>query len=257
MKVLRVRHGERTFYAQLLPEEGAVLCLDRALGLDAPLPLAGIAVLPPVSPSKVVCAAANFRSRLREMGRGEADAPMLFLKPPSAVIGNGQAIVLPPDSARVEARGALAMIVGRTCRDVAPDDVPRCLFGYACANDVTAVDLGARDETFGRAKGFDTFGPVGPWIETAVADPSALALRTRVNGHPVQEAPLADMALSPFALVSYVSRVMTLFPGDVVLAGSPAGGGLLAPGDEVRVEIDGVGVLINPVQARAAAGPLQ
>jgi 2-keto-4-pentenoate hydratase/2-oxohepta-3-ene-1,7-dioic acid hydratase in catechol pathway len=257
MKVLRVRRGDQTFYGQLLMEDNAVLCLDRALGLTDPIPLAELVVLPPVSPSKVVCAAANFRSRLREMEREETDAPMLFFKPPSAVIGSGQAIVLPCASSRVEAEGTLAIVLGRACRNVAPGDVARFLFGYSCACDVTAADLREHDETVCRAKSFDTFAPVGPWIETTVADPSALQLRTRVNGRLVQEGTTADMVLSPFALVSYISSFMTLLPGDVVLAGSPAGSGPLAAGDEVRVEIDAVGVLINPTRAEADPAPLQ
>ena len=136
MKVLRVRHGDAAFYAQLLMDQSAVRCLDKTLGLDAPIPLAEVSVLAPVTPSKVVCAAGNFRDRLREMGRDPSDGPMLFLKPPSAVIGSGQAIVLPRASARVEAECELALVVGRTCRNVAPADVPKHLFGLACANDV-------------------------------------------------------------------------------------------------------------------------
>jgi 2-keto-4-pentenoate hydratase/2-oxohepta-3-ene-1,7-dioic acid hydratase in catechol pathway len=257
MKVLRVRRGDQTFYGQLLLKESAVLCLDRALGLDEPIPLAELIILPPVSPSKVVCAAGNFPGRLREMDRVEADAPMLFFKPPSAVIGSGQAIVLPRVSSRVEVEGMLAIVLGRPCRNVAPEDVARYLFGYSCACDVTAGDLREGDATLCRSKSFDTFAPIGPWIETAVADPSALQLRTRINGRLVQEGTTAGMVLSPFALVSLISSVMTLLPGDVILAGAPAVGGPLAVGDEVRVEIDEVGVLINPVQAEAAPAPLQ
>ncbi|EHJ47382.1 fumarylacetoacetate (FAA) hydrolase [Solidesulfovibrio carbinoliphilus subsp. oakridgensis] len=257
MKVLRVRRGGATFYGQLLLEEAAVRCLDRSLGLPDPIPLAELQVLPPVSPSKVVCAAGNFRSRLRELGRDPSDAPMLFLKPPSAVIGSGQGIVLPRAAGRVEAFAELAIVIGRTCRNVAPENVLRCLFGYSCANDVTAGDLRGLDEPLGRAKGFDTFAPIGPWIETTVADPSDLGLRLRINDRLVQEEGTGDMVVGPLALVSFVSSIMTLLPGDVVLSGSPAGGGALSPGDEVRVEIDEVGVLINAVLAEAEAAPLQ
>ena len=257
MKVLRVRRGDATFYAQLLFEENAVRCLDKTLGFDAPIPLTEVAVLPPVTPSKVVCAAGNFRCRLREMGREASEAPMLFLKPPSAVVGSGQPIVLPRGASRVEAEGELAIVLGRVCRNVPVEEVGRCLFGYACANDVTAADLREYDITLGRAKGFDTFSPVGPWIETSVTDASALRLRTRVNGRLVQDASTADMVVSPHALVSFVSSVMTLLPGDVILAGSPAGPTPIAAGDEVRVEIDEVGVLINAVRAEADISPIQ
>ncbi|WP_300157685.1 fumarylacetoacetate hydrolase family protein [Solidesulfovibrio sp.] len=257
MKVLRVRREGKTFYGQLLFEERAVRCLDPAMGLPETLPLAEVSVLPPVAPSKMVCAQGNFRDRLRELGREAGDAPMLFLKPPSAIIGSGEAIRLPRAASQVEAWGGLALVLGRTCRNIAPEDVPRCLFGYACANDVTAGDFLAADGPMGRAKGFDTFAPIGPWIETSVADPIGLRLRTLVNGVAVQDASTADMVLSPFALVSFVSGIMTLLPGDVVLTGSPSGGGLLAAGDEVRVEIEEVGVLINAARGEAELGPLQ
>ncbi|MEA4858818.1 MAG: fumarylacetoacetate hydrolase family protein [Solidesulfovibrio sp.] len=256
MKVLRVRRGDRTFYGQLLLERRAVRCLDPALGLPEVVALSEVTVLPPVAPSKVVCALGNFRDTPAG-GRRVGAAPVLFLKPPSSVIGSGEAIVLPRAAARVEAFGGLAVVLGRACRNVAPAEVPRCLFGFACANDITAPDLFAADGLPGRAKGFDTFAPIGPWIETAVADPSALSLRTRVNGAVVQEASLADMAVSPYDLVSFVSGVMTLLPGDVILTGSPADGGRLAPGDEVRVEIDEVGVLINAARGEAERAPLQ
>lgn len=257
MKVLRVRRGERTFYAQLLLRERMVRCLDPSIGVPELSELSEVKVLPPVAPSKVVCAQGNFRDRLRELDRVPGDAPMLFLKPPSAVIGNGEPIVLPRAVSRVEAWGELALVLGRGCRNVAPEDVPRHLFGYSCANDVTAGDFLAPDEPLGRAKSFDTFAPIGPWIETAVADPTALWLRTTVNGVVTQESSTDDMVLSPYELVSFISTIMTLLPGDVVLTGSPAGGGRLAPGDEVRVEIDAVGVLINATRSEEELAPLQ
>ena len=198
---------------------------------------------------------ANYRSRLRQTGRGAPDEPILYLRPPSAVAGSGQDIVLPRRTSRVEPGGELAVVMGRTCRNVAQGEIAHFLFGYCCANGVTAADLLERDGSPGRAGGFDTFAPMGPWIETAVADPSAISLRTLQNGRLVQEATTADMVFSPLAIVSFVSTVMTLLPGDVILTGTPAGGEPLAPGDEVRVEIDGVGVLLNT--ARAEAEPLQ
>jgi len=255
MKVLRVLHAGRTFYGQLLAEENAVACLDRTLGLTDPVPLAEVVVLPPLSPSKVVCAAGNYHSRLRQTERTAPSEPILFLRPPSAVVGNGQEIVLPRGATRVEPCGELAVVMGRTCRHVTPEAVPHFLFGYCCANGVLAADLLERDGCPDRAGGFDSFAAMGPWIETSLADPSALALRTLRNGLPVQEGNTADMVFAPLALVSFVSSVMTLAPGDVILTGTPAGGEPLAPGDEVRVEIEGVGVLINPV--RAEAEPLQ
>lgn len=251
MKVLRVRHADQAFYAQLLPEGNAVACLDQALGLTDPLPLGEVAVLPPLTPSKVVCVPDNYHSRLEERQRDVPEEPRLFLRPPSAVVGIGQHIVLPRDVSRVEPGGELAVVIGRTCRHVAPEAVPAHLFGYSCANGFVAPELLERDGCPGRAAGFDTFAAIGPWIETAVTDPASLVLRTLQNGRPVQEASTADMVFSPLELVSRISSVMTLLPGDVILTGTPAGGEPLAAGDEVRVEIEGVGVLINGVADEA------
>lgn len=257
MKVLRVRRGEKTYYGQLLLAQRAVRCLDPAVGVPELAPLAEVTVLPPVAPSKVVCALGNFRGRRSGLGRETAPAPRLFLKPPSAIIGNGDAILLPREATTVAAWGELAVVLGRACHNIAPAEVPRCLFGFACANDVTAEDFVGDDGPVGRAKGYDTFAPIGPWIETAVVDPTSLRLRTRINGSVVQDASFADMTLSPFDLVSFVSHIMTLLPGDVILTGSPAGGGRLAPGDEVRVEIEEIGVLINAARDEAEDVPLQ
>jgi 2-keto-4-pentenoate hydratase/2-oxohepta-3-ene-1,7-dioic acid hydratase in catechol pathway len=252
MRVLRVRHRDKSFYASLI--EDHVACLDRSLGLDAPIPLGELQLLPPVAPTKVVCAAVNYRSHAEEVGRAVPDEPVLFFKPPSAVIPAGQPIVAPRDAGRVDYEAELAVVIGRTCRHVAPDKVAAHIFGYACANDVTARELQKKDGLYGRAKGFDTFAPIGPWIETEVADTGALGIRTLVNGEVRQQGNTADMIFPVFELVSFVSRVMTLNPGDVVLTGTPPGIGPIVPGDEVRIEIDGVGVLINPVVAEEETG---
>lgn len=257
MKVLRVRQGGRIFYGQLLLENNAVLCLDRSLNLPDPIPLEDVSVLPPVSPSKVVCAAANYPERLDAMGWDADDVPMLYLRPPSAVIGSGQPIVLPCGVSRVEAGGQLAIVLGRGCRNVPPDAVGRHLFGFSCAGDLVAADGDSGDTTLCRASAFDSFAPIGPWIETAVADPDNLAIRAMVNGACVQETSTGAMLMTPFDLVSFVSSIMTLLPGDVILTGSPGTGAGLAPGDEVRVEIDEVGVLINTARRETVAAPLQ
>ncbi|QLA17175.1 fumarylacetoacetate hydrolase family protein [Desulfolutivibrio sulfoxidireducens] len=247
MRVLRVRHQEKSFYASLFDDH--VVCLDRGLGLDAPIPLTELSLLPPVAPSKVVCAAVNYRSHAAEVGREVPDEPVLFFKPPSAVIPAGQPIVLPRASSRVDYEAELAVVIGRACRNVSEDKVAGHIFGYACANDVTARDLQQKDGLYGRAKGFDTFAPIGPWIATEVPDTGNLAIRTLVNGEARQEGNTSDMIFPVPALLSFISRVMTLLPGDVVLTGTPPGIGPIAPGDEVRIEIAGVGVLINPVVA--------
>lgn len=257
MRVLRVRYQDHTFYGALqqvnkegTPEGQAsfdlfVQCLNKELGLDAPVPLAQCAVLPPVMPTKIICLAVNYRPHAEEMGHAIPEEPMIFLKPPSAVIGSGQPIVLPAASQRVDFEGELAIVLGKNCRNVPPQEVAPYIFGYACANDVTARDLQKKDGQFGRAKGFDTFAPIGPWIETEVESPDALDLVTRVNGEIRQQGNTSDMIFKPFEVVSHISSVMTLFPGDVIFTGTPSGVGQLASGDEVRVEIDQVGTLIN------------
>lgn len=259
MRVIRVKYLEKTFYAQLL-DASSVLCLNRALGLDRPIPLSDVVILPVVWPTKIVCVGTNYRDHAQEMGKDVPQEPLLFLKPPSAIIGNGQSIILPRASSRVDHEAELALVIGQTCRNASPEEVPACVFGYACANDVTARDLQKKDVQFTRAKGFDTFAPLGPWIETEVPDPAALSVRTLVNGEVRQDGHTSAMIHKPFELVSFISRVMTLLPGDVVLTGTPAGVGPLRPGDEVRVEIETVGLLINPVEAEAAGAdgtPLQ
>ncbi len=259
MRVIRVKYLDKTFYAQLVDSE-AVLCLNKALGLDAPIPLSQVTLLPVVWPTKIVCVGVNYREHAQEMDKAVPAEPLLFLKPPSAIIGNGQAIVLPGQSGQVDHEAELALVMGQVCRNITPEEAPGCIFGYTCANDVTARDLQRRDVQFTRAKGFDTFAPLGPWIETDVPDPAALSVRCLVNDEVRQNGHTSTMIVKPFELVSFISKVMTLLPGDVVLTGTPSGVGPLRHGDEVRVEIEGVGLLINSVEAESAGSdgvPLQ
>ncbi|EPR35773.1 fumarylacetoacetate (FAA) hydrolase [Alkalidesulfovibrio alkalitolerans DSM 16529] len=249
MRILRVQYRGRIFYAAL--HDDHVICLNKELGFPDPIPLREVGVMPTVMPSKIVCAAVNYRAHGEELGHDLPEEPRLFLKPPSSVIASGQAIVLPPDSERVDHEGELAVVIGRTARNLRESEVDAYVFGYTCANDVTARDLQRRDGLFGRAKGFDTFCPIGPWIETEVPDPDNLAIRTVVNDTVRQSSSTAAMIFPVRTLVSFVSRVMTLNPGDVILTGTPEGVGPLRDGDEVRVEIEGVGMLINPVTASA------
>ena len=251
MRILRVQYRGRIFYAAL--HDDHVICLNKELGFPDPIPLREVGVMPTVMPSKIICAAVNYRAHGEELGHDLPEEPRLFIKPPSSVIASGQAIVLPPDSERVDHEGELAVVIGRTARNIREPEVDAYVFGYTCANDVTARDLQRRDGLFGRAKGFDTFCPIGPWIETEVPDPDNLAIRTLVNNTVRQSSSTAAMIFPVRTLVSFVSRVMTLNPGDVILTGTPEGVGPLRDGDEVRVEIEGVGMLINPVTASAEA----
>lgn len=252
MRILRVLYQGRVFYASL--QEDAVLCLNKDLGFAAPIPLSELTILPVVMPSKIVCAAVNYRAHGAELGHSIPETPRLFLKPPSSVIASGQPIVLPESSARVDHEAELAVVMGRVCRNVPEEELDAYIFGYTCANDVTARDLQKRDQLFGRCKGFDTFCPVGPWIETEVADPGNLAVRALVNGEVRQQGNTSDMIFSPRRLVSFISSIMTLNPGDVILTGTPDGVGPIKDGDEVRIDIEGVGVLINPVVGTAGSG---
>jgi len=212
--------------------------------------LADVRLLAPVLPSKVVAIGKNYADHIREMGGDAPPEPVIFLKPSTAVIGPGDSIARPTElSERVDFEGELAVVIGRICRDAPVGRVPDMVFGYTCANDVTARDLQARDGQWARAKGFDTFCPLGPWIETDT-DPADLELTTTVNGEIRQQARTSMLLHDVRALVSYVSAVMTLLPGDVLLTGTPAGVGPLQKGDEVAVTIGGIGTLTNPVVDR-------
>ncbi len=206
-----------------------------------------VRLLAPVIPrSKVIGIGKNYADHAAEMG-GEAPAePLMFLVPNTAVVGPGDPVVLPPQSAEVHYEGELAVVIGRISKDVEPEDALAVVFGYTCANDVTARDLQRSDGQWARAKGFDTFCPLGPWIETDL-DPSALGLVTRLDGEVVQDGTTADMVHGVAALVSHASKAFTLLPGDVILTGTPAGVGPVEAGQRVEVELEGIGVLSNPV----------
>jgi 2-keto-4-pentenoate hydratase/2-oxohepta-3-ene-1,7-dioic acid hydratase in catechol pathway len=246
VRIIRVRHNDQAFYAAIVSPE-SVRPLNREQGQPEEIALAELELLSLVRPSKIVCVGLNYLDHAREMGLAVPEEPIVFLKPPSAVIGAGEAIVLPPSSEQVDYEAELALVMGRTARFVSENDAARHIFGYTCANDVTARDLQRKDGQWTRAKSFDTFCPIGPWVETDPGDLNDLALRTVVNGEVRQEGNTANMIFPPHLLVSYISNIMTLLPGDVILTGTPAGIGPLKAGDEVSVEIDRVGFLLNPV----------
>ncbi len=208
-------------------------------------------LLPPVQPSKIVCVGRNYAAHAAEHSAPVPEEPMLFLKPPSALVGHGEAILIPPDIGRVEHEAELAVIMGRQAHRVERQDALSYALGYTCANDISARDFQKKDGQWGRAKGFDTFCPLGPWIVTGL-DPSDLSIDCRVNGEQRQSARTSEMVFDVSALIAFISRVMTLLPGDVILTGTPAGVGPLTAGDTVEVEIEGVGVLRNPVQSGPA-----
>ena len=206
----------------------------------------GSAEAPP-PPSKIVAVGRNYREHAKELGHvAPEEEPILFLKAPSALLVNGGDIVLPPESARVDFEGELALVIGQTIKRWPQDRWMEALAGVCCANDVTARDLQKKDGQWSRAKSFDTFCPIGPEIVTGL-DASDLAIQTRVNGAVKQSSRTSEMVFSPAFLVAYVSRMMTLLPGDLILTGTPAGIGPLAPGDVVEVEIEKIGILKNRV----------
>lgn len=214
-------------------------------------PLADVKLLAPVIPSKVIGIGKNYLAHIEEFdGSEQPKEPVIFLKPSTSVIGGGDAIALPRQSERVEFEGELAIVIGRLCKDVPVERVAEVVLGYSVANDVTARDLQHSDLQWARAKGFDTFCPLGPWLASDV-DPSDLRIRTTVNGEVRQDGRTSDMIFDVPTIVAHVSAAMTLLPGDVILTGTPSGVGPLSPGDEVSVEIEGIGTLTNTVIAGA------
>jgi 2-keto-4-pentenoate hydratase/2-oxohepta-3-ene-1,7-dioic acid hydratase in catechol pathway len=212
-------------------------------------PLAEVKLLPPVAPSKIICLGRNYSEHAAELGNAVPKEPLIFLKPPSAVLGPEEPIVLTPLSQRVDYEGELAVILARRCSQLAAEaDVAPYVLGYTCLNDVTARDLQKSDVQFTRAKGFDTFCPVGPVIETQL-DLRAAAVETFVNGQRKQSAPVTEMIFAVDVIIRWVSRMMTLEPGDIISTGTPAGVGPLQAGDVVEVVVSGVGTLRNPVVA--------
>jgi 2-keto-4-pentenoate hydratase/2-oxohepta-3-ene-1,7-dioic acid hydratase in catechol pathway len=252
VRIVRIHHRDAPRFAVV--EDGDAVVLSAAPwdgGARTPerVPLAAAHLLAPVAPSKIVCVGRNYRAHAEELGNEVPKEPLLFLKPPSALLAPGGTIELPPESERVEHEGELGVVIGTRLRDANEASALASVFGYTCVNDVTARDLQKRDVQFTRGKGFDTFCPVGPAIETEL-DPSALRLRVEVDGETRQDANTAQMIFSVAHLLSYISRIMTLEPGDLIATGTPSGVGPLADRARVSVEIEGIGTLSNLVAAR-------
>ena len=214
----------------------------------ARLALRDVRLLAAATPSKIVCIGRNYAAHAAELGNQVPKAPLIFLKPPSAIVGPEAPIVLPAASQNVQHEAELALVIGRRARDLSEEEAAAAVFGHTCLNDVTARDIQREEVQFTRAKSFDTFCPVGPWIVPGLPA-GEVAVRCRVNGQVRQEGSTGQM-IHPFAsLVAFISRVMTLEPGDLISTGTPAGVGRIEAGDRVEIEIGGVGVLANPVQA--------
>jgi 2-keto-4-pentenoate hydratase/2-oxohepta-3-ene-1,7-dioic acid hydratase in catechol pathway len=216
--------------------------------------LSDVRLLAPVIPrSKVVAVGRNYAAHAAELGNDVPEEPLIFLKPNTAVIGPGDQIFYPPQSERVDYEGELAVVIGRICRDVPEEQATDVIFGYTIANDVTARDLQKKDGQWSRAKGFDSFCPLGPWIENDL-DPQTfvdgVSIQTHLNGDLMQDGSTKDLIFDIPTLIAHISSVMTLLPGDVILTGTPEGIGPMQPGDEVEVSIGGLGALTNTVVKR-------
>lgn len=248
MRVVRIFHEEDVRYG-LADESMVTLISDEPFAAWEPegiVPLPHAQFLAPAMPTKVVCVGLNYRAHAQEMGYALPEEPVIFLKPPTSVIGHGAEIRIPQGLDVVDYEAELAVVLGRRTRNVSVNEAAEHVLGFTCANDVTSRVLQQRDGQWTRAKGFDTFCPLGPWVETDV-DGGDLAIESYVNGELRQSSRTSDMVFSPYELVSFVSRVMTLLPGDVILTGTPSGIGPMSPGDVVEVRIEGIGSLINRV----------
>jgi len=252
VKIARFSHDDAIQYGILDGDELVVLAGDPMFaGYETTgerVPFADVALLAPVIPrSKVVCVGKNYHDHAAEMGGVAPEEPLLFLKPNTAVIGPGDTIVRPTLSERTEHEGELAVVIGRIAKNVPAERALDYVFGYTVGNDVTARDLQRKDGQWSRAKGFDTFCPLGPVIETEF-ELDAATVTTRVNGEQRQHAPLIDMIHRVPEIIAYASAAFTLLPGDVILTGTPAGVGPFVAGDVVEVEVSGIGVLRNAVR---------
>jgi 2-keto-4-pentenoate hydratase/2-oxohepta-3-ene-1,7-dioic acid hydratase in catechol pathway len=214
---------------------------------EAKTPIKELKLIAPCEPSKIICVGRNYVEHAKELGNEVPKVPLIFFKPPSSIISNGDSIFLPPQSKQVEHEGELVIVVGKRAKNVTAESAKEFIFGYTIGNDVTARDLQQTDGQWTRAKGFDTFCSFGPWIDTDF-DPSDAVVTCRVNGQMRQMASTRDMVFNVGTLVAYISSVMTLEPGDLIFTGTPAGVGELKNGDMVDVEIEGLGKLSNAVK---------
>ncbi len=253
MKIVRMQTSEGISYGTVEPEgirvyQGSPLVHWEAT--DVFRSFGEVTLLAPVLPTKVVCVGRNYADHASEMGSDVPDRPILFLKPATAVIGPGGAVVYPADSKQVDHEAELAVVIGAVARNVPAEDVAQVILGYTIGNDVTARDIQRADGQWTRAKGFDTFCPIGPAIETEFDPAEGMEITCRVNGEVRQSGSTADMVFGVAELIEFITRGMTLLPGDVVFTGTPSGVAPVHPGDRMEIEIEGIGMLGNTVVAR-------
>jgi 2-keto-4-pentenoate hydratase/2-oxohepta-3-ene-1,7-dioic acid hydratase in catechol pathway len=255
MRIVRFSHAQKTKFGILEDERVYSLADDPFACFTAgqepawdsqAYPLADVRLLPPCLPSKMVCVGVNYRTHAKEMGSSTPAAPLIFLKPPTALIGPDDRIVLPLNWKRVDFEGELGVVIGKKAKYVSEEEARQYVLGYTCFNDVTERHLQKEDGQWTRAKGFDTFAPAGPWIETAI-QADDLKLETYLNGELKQSARTSEMVHGINRLISFISGVMTLLPGDIIATGTPSGIAPMQPGDVVEVKIEKIGVLRNSV----------
>ncbi len=242
----RFKYDDEIFYGEV---KGNRVVVDRGLYSDTFL-LQDLSLLPPTQPSKIICVGLNYRDHAKELNLAIPDDPVLFLKPPSSIIGPFGKIVYPDSSQQIDYEGELAVIINKRCKNVRASEAQRVIMGYTCFNDVTARDLQKKDTQWTRSKGFDTFAPIGPFIAPPELDVSDLFIKTRVNGELRQDSSTVHHIFDVPYLIEFISGIMTLERGDVISTGTPPGVGELFAGDEVEVEIENVGILKNSVIAR-------
>jgi len=250
MKIYRYKHKDKISYGvlkeeNLCPVEGSIF--KKIEVKKEKIPISDVTLLPPVIPSKIVAIGANYKNHIKEMGRQIPEEPLIFLKPPSSLVGPNDIIVYPKVSKRVDYEGELALVIKKRAHLLGDEDnTDDYILGYTCFNDVTARDLQMKDVQFTRAKSFDTFAAMGPCIATDV-EPDSLRLKTFLNGKLKQSSTLKNLIFPVPFIVRYISGIMTLEPGDIITTGTPAGVGPMSPGDRVDVQIEGIGTLSNTV----------
>jgi 2-keto-4-pentenoate hydratase/2-oxohepta-3-ene-1,7-dioic acid hydratase in catechol pathway len=237
--IVRFKLDDRMRGGSLNVEDGRIVSSGEVLNLK------DVELLAPCQPTKIVCVGLNYVEHARELKMQLPTEPILFIKPPTAVLAPEGEIIYPQSSQQVDYEGELGVVIGKRCKNVPADEVEKYILGYTCFNDVTARDLQRKDGQWTRAKSFDTFAPVGPWI--AKIDPFRLDIQTRVNGMIKQKSNTSDMIFGVPKLVEFISGIMTLEPGDIIATGTPPGVGPLQKGDMVEVEIEGIGILRNSV----------
>ncbi len=250
MKIVRYLYQNQTQYGILADEVVQALAVPPFEGLkktEQRIPVATVKLMAPCEPTKIVALGLNYRDHAEEMRMALPQEPLIFMKPSTSVIGPGEAIVYPPQAHRVDYEAELAVVIGRRAYRISEAEAGNYILGYTCCNDVTARDLQKKDGQFTRSKSFDTFAPLGPWIETALADPGNITVEAYVNNQRRQHSHTSNLIFGVATLVSFISHIMTLLPGDVIATGTPSGVGPLQPGDIVEIRLEGIGSLRNLV----------